>query len=227
MNSPFNLSIKPTLDGSNTIFDERIGEAYHSMNGAFQESDHVFVVNGLIEYLNRTQKTSLSILEIGFGTGLNFLGSAEYCIENGIDLLYIGVENNFPGLDLLKQLNYQDKFPAAFTVLENTLLNTVKATEISVLQLKLINQTAQETNYNQAVDLVFFDAFAPASQPEMWESDLITKIAARIIPNGFFISYSITGKTKEILRKAGFKIERPKGAAGKRQMLRAVKLFDL
>lgn len=217
------LTIKPTLDGSYTIFNQEIGEAYHSMNGAFQESEHVFLKNGLIEFLNRTKKTEVQVLEIGFGTGLNFLCCTEYCIKNSISMNYTGVDNHLPSLEMLSLLDYKPLFPISFPKLIETINNESRKEKENIV-LKIIQDSVQNIDFKEKYDLVFYDAFAPASQPEMWEENIICKIAKTLKDDGFFISYSITGKIKTILRNEGFKIERPEGANGKRQMLRAVKL---
>ncbi len=222
-----NLSVIPTLDGSNTFYDHRVGQSYHSINGALQESKHVFLVNGLIHYLEKYDPSTITILEVGFGAGLNFLITADYCRRENIRLEYTGIEP-FPLQARLFVLGDYSKWLRDETLWNNLASGYSGAWTPgasidfgSGIDLKLVKLPLLEYPSGHEFNMVFYDAFSPLSQPGMWLSESIDHVSSLLDKKGYFISYSITGDVKRILRSRGFIIEKPKGAAGKREMLRA------
>ena len=218
------LQIVPTADGSNTIYNPRVGENYHSKNGALQESLHVFVNAGLNYFLDATNLKQVSILEVGFGTGLNFLLSADFCTTNKINLNYTGIEAYPLTPQMIVQTgydqyvlypiweNFTEKYP-------NALQNTVAINPFCKLKIedcKLLN-----FNSDAKYDVIYFDAFAAAHQPEMWNEEAITHTIKFLKPGGIFVTYAITGNLKRMLKSLGLTIQKIPGAAGKREMLRA------
>jgi tRNA U34 5-methylaminomethyl-2-thiouridine-forming methyltransferase MnmC len=221
------LSFVMTSDGSKTIFNEQVGENYHSRHGALQESEHVFLNSGLKYYLERNAEKKASILEVGFGTGLNFLVTANYCIKNQIQLNYTGIEAFPLKQSMIANTGYNeyiseklwDSFLINYSAALNgmTLINDACLLEIA--PEKLLNFKSQ-----QLFDVIYFDAFAAVHQPEMWNSESLNQISKFVKPGGVFVSYAITGELKRTMKSLGFSIEKAPGAAGKREMLRAVKL---
>jgi len=231
------LQIVQTADGSNTIFNPQVGENYHSKNGALQESKHVFVKSGLDYFLNNSgsdtakdnydQVSPVSILEVGFGTGLNFLLSADYCTNKNVKLDYTGIEAFPLSLDLISQTGYDqyinfalwqsfiDKYKDSLS----TVINVDENNKLLVANCKLLDFIAKHQ-----FDIIYFDAFAAAYQPEMWDEQAITHTLSFLKPGGIFVTYAITGNLKRMVKALGCKIEKVPGAAGKREMLRAVKL---
>jgi len=228
------LEIVKTADGSNTIFNSEVGENYHSRHGALQESKHVFVKSGLQYFLENKGKVSptggdleganVSILEVGFGTGLNFLLSADYCSTENIQLDYTGIEAYPLTDDMINQTGYDEyvttdiwqefikHYPSA---LQNTIeLN--KNCHLQIANVKLMNFQS-----NQKFDVIYFDAFAAIHQPEMWDEAAITHTLQFLKPGGVFVTYAITGNLKRIVKSLGLKVEKAPGAPGKREMLRA------
>jgi tRNA U34 5-methylaminomethyl-2-thiouridine-forming methyltransferase MnmC len=213
-----------TADGSNTLFNETIGEHYHSIHGALQESKHVFIEAGLKHVLK--DREAISIFEVGFGTGLNFLLTLEYCQEQSLPLSYTAIEA-FPlthaelistGYDQYVSSeiwNSLDHNYAASLIQETTLLHDKK--------LLIPIDTLSEYNTNQQYDLMYYDAFSVQHQPEMWTDDIITHACSFLKVGGVFVTYAITGKLKRALKGIGFEIEKLTGAPGKREMLRATK----
>lgn len=222
------LEIVQTADGSNTIYNPEVGENYHSKYGALQESWHVFVKSGLEYYLD-TQKVQaeVSILEVGFGTGLNFLLSADFCTEKKISLYYTGIEAFPLSPDMISHTGYVQyvneliwnefvkNYPALFNVPVD--LNTYCKLQIAHSEL-LGFRTGKQ------YDIIYFDAFAATRQPEMWDNAAIVHTIGFLKPGGVFVTYAITGNLKRMLKALGCKIEKVQGAPGKREMLRAVKL---
>ena len=227
------LEIIKTADGSNTIFNTEVGENYHSRHGALQESMHVFLNMGLKNFLENkqpdtsTDATSVSILEVGFGTGLNFLLSADYCVATHTYLNYTGVEAYPLSDELIRNTGYDqyisnDIWNNFLLRYKASLVAPVNLNESSSLTIAHCN--LQEFQSPLLYDIIYFDAFAAANQPEMWNEEALSHTIKFLKPKGVFVTYAITGNLKRTLRALGCKVERVPGAPGKREMLRAVKL---
>lgn len=216
--------ITPTADGSNTLYNETIGEHYHSKHGALQESKHVFIDAGL--KFASAGKSDISILEVGFGTGLNFILSFEYCTQNKIKLDYNSIEAFPLTLDVINQTGYAEYVAPSiwndFTA--NYDLALIKPQNISPLCiLEIPHTTLAEFNADRKFDVIYYDAFSVQHQPEMWSDAMIAHACSFLKPGGTFVTYAITGKLKRAVKANGFTIEKLPGAPGKREMLRAVK----
>ncbi|HVV55998.1 MAG TPA: tRNA (5-methylaminomethyl-2-thiouridine)(34)-methyltransferase MnmD [Mucilaginibacter sp.] len=239
------LLIVQTADGSNTIYSTDVGEHYHSTNGALQESRHVFLNSGLIYFLEKDMpkvspyggdriaiglEGAVSILEVGFGTGLNFLLSAEYCMSNGIRLDYTGIESFPLNKEFVMQTGYDqyiaqpvwDSFIHQYPDAINQRVNISPSCQLMVSHDELLSFRS-----NQLVDIVYFDAFASARQPEMWSEEAITHAASFLKSGGVFVTYAITGNLKRNMKDLGFSVEKAPGAPGKREMLRAIRHADM
>jgi tRNA U34 5-methylaminomethyl-2-thiouridine-forming methyltransferase MnmC len=221
------LSIVTTADGSKTIYNAEVGELYHSRNGALQESLHVFINAGLNYFLDQNDTTGVSILEVGFGTGLNFLLSADACTTKQIDLNYTGIEAYPLTAQMMSQTGYDDYTPAELW--ESYLTNYPAALTGSVnindnCRLQIANCKLLDFPSGRQYDIIYFDAFAASHQPEMWEQQAIGHVAGFVKPGGVFVTYAITGNLKRMLKALGFSIQKVPGAAGKREMLRGIKL---
>jgi tRNA U34 5-methylaminomethyl-2-thiouridine-forming methyltransferase MnmC len=222
------LKIVTTADGSNTIYNSAVGENYHSRHGALQESRHVFLNSGLKYYLNNHSTDSVSVLEVGFGTGLNFLLSADYCSENIIRLNYTGIEA-YPLMEkMIDQTGYDQYIsPATWTSFLNRYSEALKSpVQINSCQLQIVHRQLLDFNSKESFDVIYFDAFAAIHQPEMWNEEAIAHTVQFLKPGGVFVTYAITGNLKRMLKSLGFKVEKAPGAPGKREMLRAIKCLD-
>jgi tRNA U34 5-methylaminomethyl-2-thiouridine-forming methyltransferase MnmC len=221
------LSVVITADGSKTIYHPTIKENYHSKNGALQESNHVFLNSGLRYYLADKEIGSVSVLEVGFGTGLNFLLTNDFCTGKEIDLNYVGIETFPLSFDLIAQTDYQSlvskKTWSLFELhYQKSLIEKVKLNDYCSLQIACMD--ARNFTSTDLFDVIYFDAFASANQPELWTKDFVTHIVSFLKLGGVFVTYAITGDLKRIMKGLGMKIEKAPGAAGKREMLRAVKV---
>lgn len=222
-----NLSFAQTADGSQTIYNAEVGEYYHSRHGALQESRHVFLHSGLRYFLEKDKATAVKVLEVGFGTGLNFLLSADYCLETNIQLHYTGIEAYPLPSEMISKTGYEEYVKAETWsgFLNNYSGSFVKPvrinryTELEISPQKLMDFTS-ETHY----DVIFFDAFAATYQPEMWTTEALSHICSFMKQGGVFVTYAITGNLKRSMKALGFSVEKAQGAPGKREMLRAVKL---
>ena len=227
MLNPTELSVVTTADGSKTIYHPTIKENYHSKNGALQESNHVFLNSGLRYYLADKDLTQVSVLEVGFGTGLNYLLTHDFCTGKEIVLNYVGIEAFPLQLQLIKETDYQEH------VSENTWETFINCYQDSLQSSVMMNSycslhvapiKAQDYQSELLFDVIYFDAFASNNQPELWTLELITHILSFLKPKGVFVTYAITGNLKRIMKSLGMQIEKAPGAAGKREMLRAVKI---
>ncbi|MFC5284968.1 tRNA (5-methylaminomethyl-2-thiouridine)(34)-methyltransferase MnmD [Pedobacter alpinus] len=221
------LKVVTTADGSSTIFHPIINENYHSKHGAVQESNHVFLNSGLRYYLADKNLESVSVLEVGFGTGLNFLLTNDYCTAKEIQLNYVGIEAFPLDLELIQETNY------AALVSANTWDAFIKKYQTSLEETVMLNNFcnlhiahADAKIYTSPLkfDVIYFDAFASNNQPELWTKEFITHILSFLKIGGVFVTYAITGDLKRIMKSLGMQIEKAPGAAGKREMLRAVKV---
>jgi tRNA U34 5-methylaminomethyl-2-thiouridine-forming methyltransferase MnmC len=219
---PESPEIRLTDDGSHTLYVKSLDEYYHSHFGALTESEHIFIIAGLATL----KSDKVSILEVGFGTGLNALLTALYATENKINISYVTLEKYPLDASLLSRLNYGsltgEEGPALFEAIHSAPWNEpVRLTPWFTIEKKLSDLTAM--NIEGFYDLVFFDAFGPDKQPEMWTKEVMTKIAAVTFTGSVFVTYSAKGELKRILRDLGFEVTLLPGPPGKRVMTRAVK----
>lgn len=223
------LKIVTTGDGSNTIYNSAVGENYHSRHGALQESKHVFLNSGLKYYLDNHPATSVSILEVGFGTGLNFLLSTDYCAENQIRLNYSGIEAYPLTTEMIGQTGYDQyisqKIWDNFLNIYPEALKT--AVQFNSGKLQIAHCQLLSFSSKEQFDVIYFDAFAAIHQPEMWNQEAIAHTAQFLKPGGVFVTYAITGNLKRMLKSLGFRVEKAPGAPGKREMLRAMRYADV
>ena len=215
-----------TADGSNTLFNHTIGEHYHSAHGALQESKHVFIDAGLKFAIAQNPNQEINILEVGFGTGLNFILSFAHCEENNIHLNYTGIEAFPLSQDVIEETGYKayvspeiwEKFINKY---DATLLNKQKLS--SHCELTIAHTTLIAFDSKAKFDLIYYDAFSVQHQPEMWTNEMIAHACSFLKVGGIFVSYAITGNLKRAVKACGFTIEKLLGAPGKREMLRAIK----
>lgn len=215
-----------TGDGSNTLYNEQVGEHYHSKHGAVQEAKHVFLKSGLQFSLERESLPSISILEIGFGTGLNFILSADYCVSHELSLFYCGIEA-FPLPEkVIRTIGY-DSFVSSTLwtdFVDNYEAALKNPTQLNKkIELQIAHQKVLEFESTTKFDVIYFDAFAAIHQPEMWTDETLAHVTKFLKPGGVFVTYAITGNLKRSMKALGFTIEKAPGAPGKREMLRAIK----
>lgn len=213
-----------TDDGSTSIRLPDLNVQYHSTHGAIQETYHVFIKNGLDCFID---KKEVSILEIGFGTGLNaFVTLIESEKRNQI-ILYTGVEKFPVNPQEIAQLNYIDILSAKHLKVSFNRMHTSsweKKIEInsSFLLTKKNKNFKSIDNINQ-FDLIYFDAFGAGLQPELWTLDIFNRMYTSLKTDGVLVTYSAKGSVRRNMIAAGFTVERLEGPIGKREMLRGVK----
>ncbi len=215
-----------TADGSNTLFNEEIGEHYHSAHGALQESKHVFIEAGLKHGLEKSSTNEISILEVGFGTGLNFLLSYAHGESLNKNLKYHSIEAFPLTQEVIASTAHQQYVPqniwdSFITKYEDSLNNEVKVSENCSLEIS--HTTLQNFSTTALFDVLYYDAFSVRHQPELWTDEVIAHACSFLKTGGIFVTYAITGNLKRAVKSCGFQIEKLPGAPGKREMLRASK----
>lgn len=217
-------TIITTADGSKTIHLEAWNEQYHSKHGAIQEAYHVFVDHGLSTF----KKNSISILEIGFGTGLNALITFIEATLRGLQINYTGVER-YPVIAAeVAQLNYISELKA----LEyNDLFNEMHSCswELETVIAPNFRLCKQQKDFKeikdvQLYDLIYFDAFGARVQPELWTEEIFQIMFNSLKKNGILVTYAAKGSVRRAMLAVGFQVERLPGPPGKREMLRATRL---
>lgn len=216
-----------TEDGSTTIHIPEWNEQYHSTHGAIQEAQHVYIKNGLHYFIEKDNVENVSILEIGFGTGLNAFITLLEAEKLKLKINYKGVEA-FPVLTQeLKQLNYVTQLNAStkeniFNKLHEVTWETSQ--EITnYFQLIKEQKDFSEINEIDAFNIIYFDAFGAGVQPELWTEEIFKSMYNALNENGVLVTYSAKGSVKRALRSVGFTLKRLQGPPGKRHMLRATK----
>lgn len=223
------LKVIQTEDGSSSLLNVDLNETYHSVHGAIQESQHVFIESGLNHLLHHSLQKSISILEIGFGTGLNALLTALIAAREHVKIEYEALETFPLSQETVSLLNYPlqlnvEEAAFIFDSLHQSEWNKPQriSSHFSLLKRDLKIQNADFGK--QKFDLVYFDAFAPDKQPEMWELPVLQKVAEAMKPQGVFVTYSAKGQLKRDLVSLGLSIEKIPGPPGKREMIRATKV---
>ena len=214
-----------TSDGSHTLFVRELNEHYHSTFGAVQESMHVFIQSGFDE-IDKTI-VPVNILEMGFGTGLNALLTLINSEKNSRQVHYTGVEK-FPLSDgIIEQLNYPQILNPSFVKIFRSLHNSGWNQEIKItadFTLFKINKDLQDLIFNpDTFDLVYYDAFGPKVQPELWTDQIFQKITNAMKPGGILVTYSVKGSVRRALKSTGFEVKKLPGPPGKREITRATK----
>jgi tRNA U34 5-methylaminomethyl-2-thiouridine-forming methyltransferase MnmC len=216
-------SIIQTRDGSTTIHIEGWDECYHSRFGAIQEAQHVFIKNGLSLFENK----SISILEIGFGTGLNafitFLESQK--LNQTID--YVGVEAYPVSADEVVSMNYISKLNAENESEIFKKMHQCNWNEQIILRADFLftkrQQFFADINDVEMFDLIYFDAFGFDVQPELWSTSIFQKMYDALKPKSVLVTYAARGVVKRSMIEVGFTVEKMEGPPGKREMFRAKK----
>ena len=217
------LEIKQTADGSNTIFLPDLNENYHSFHGAIQEANHVFIKNGLDRF---TSTSEISIFELGFGTGLNALLTCMWAEKNKVKIEYVSIEAFPVPIDICKKMDYPVHLDPSGSEAYSKLLEAEWEQLIPIsthFSIRKINSAIQEWTNNQKFDLIYFDAFGPRAQSEMWELPILEKMFNTLEDNGILVTYCAQGQFRRNLKYLGFNVESLPGPPGKREMTRAHK----
>jgi len=217
------MEIRTTADGSDTIYSSEFNETYHSINGAITESVHVFIESGF----KQLTINNVSVLEIGFGTGLNAFLTLKEAKKEKKTVSYLTIERFPISENLVKCLNYSEIYSPKDEGDFQFLHQSEWGKEIPVtnfFKLTKINTDIVTYDYGlEKYDVVYFDAFSPNIQPELWTYEIFKKIYQAMKFGGVLTTYCAKGEVRRNMKAAGFIVERLPGPPGKREMLRGTK----
>ncbi|MFT6503150.1 MAG: tRNA U34 5-methylaminomethyl-2-thiouridine-forming methyltransferase MnmC [Crocinitomicaceae bacterium] len=215
--------VQLTEDGSSTIYIPEMDETYHSTHGAIQEANHVFLKHG-IETLNQNP---IAVFEMGFGTGLNALLTSEFANSNQIEVVYKGIEAFPVEEELIKSLNYAEEIEGNsrgnFELIHSTDWNIEQQINAFFALTKIHEKIEDFVPIPNSIDIVYYDAFGPRAQGEMWQKCILEKMYKMLKPNGIFVTYCAMGQFKRDLKAIGFTVEGKPGPPGKREMTVGIK----
>lgn len=213
-----------TQDGSSSIYIPELDETYHSKFGAIQEAKHVFVKNGLDLFENGSE---ISILEIGFGTGLNALITMLEAEKRNLKVNYVGVEAYPIALDEIVQLNYVEQLEASDKQVDFEKMHASNWEEEIIITpnftLTKRKLSFADISDENTFDLIYFDAFGFTVQPELWNEEIFEIMYKTLKNRGILTTYACRTSIKNAMQHAGFQTLKLPGAPGKREMLRALK----
>ncbi|OIP03927.1 MAG: hypothetical protein AUJ97_03565 [Bacteroidetes bacterium CG2_30_32_10] len=222
------LKIITTIDGSHTLLVEEMGEHYHSTYGAISESMHVYINNALKPVMGR--QNVIHVLEIGFGTGLNAFLSFIESDNQKVEVNYTTIEPFPIDESIIKQLNYaklidNSSYLKLFNQIHQVEWN--KRVELSpYFSIQKIDKKLQDVNLPpNYYNVVYFDAFAPDFQPELWTVDVFGKLYQSMQDHSILMTYSAKGSVKRALKSAGFTVQNIAGPIGKREITKALKIL--
>lgn len=218
------IIITTSEDGSSSLYSDEYGEHYHSVHGAVAESRHIFINEGL----HKVKKPEISVLELGFGSGLNALLSLDFALKRpDITIHYTGIEKHPIDPAIIEQLNYPEILNihrSFFQELHNA-PNDTRTKISSNFFMRRLQQDIRDMQLDECYDLVYFDAFSPEKQADLWTEAVFSKIFEYCNSKARLLTYSAKGTVKQALRTAGFQVKRLPGPQGKRHILQAIKEF--
>lgn len=213
-----------TADGSHTLSIPSMQVTYHSKHGAIRESNHVFIDAGLKYAINHSPKASIHVLEMGFGSGLNCLLTAIYAIEQKQHVQYHTIESSPLLAEEIKHLNHGDLLN------NNTLFQQIHSCAWNnpvrmhqYFHLHKHHTNIQQFDANTLFDCIYYDAFAPSAQPELWTEAMFTSLLSLLATNGILVTYCSKSDVRRAMQAAGFRVTKIQGPPGKREMVRAFK----
>lgn len=217
-----------TDDGSSSLYLPKWNESYHSTHGALQEAYYVFIAMGLSYFAeNHPEIQPIKIMEMGFGTGLNSFISLLEAEKNNLKIYYTGLEASPVQPEEIKKLNYvsqlsAEKMESVFLKMHE--LPWKKNHGLTTnFQFKKELKFFKELSEKSAFHLVYFDAFGPRAQPELWTEEIFSLVYEAMKKDGVLVTYSAKGSARRAMQAVGFSVERLPGPPGKRHMLRATK----
>jgi tRNA U34 5-methylaminomethyl-2-thiouridine-forming methyltransferase MnmC len=219
-----NRKLLLTADGSHTLSLENSDITYHSRHGAITESRHVFIEAGLHYCIAQTAERPLHILEMGFGTGLNALLTVIEAGKTDTQLIYTSIEA-FPLSEAeYELLNYGEVLQqqALFQQLHAAPWNQTTETGQG-FQLRKIQSKLEHWENDQLFHCIYYDAFAPGEQPELWTAALFERLYQQLQPGGILVTYCSKSDVRRAMQAAGFTVTKLPGPPGKREMVRAGK----
>lgn len=220
--------ILKTADGSHSLFRADINETYHSRHGAYQESDHVYIKQGLWPCEARFPKAEpIKILEVGFGTGLNAMLTIQAAEALGRKVHYTTLEPYPLHPSVVEKLNYDSLFPELPLGVWRMVHDSVWGKDVQISEWFTLHKIAlklEDCRWNNDFHLVYFDAFAPNKQADMWQVEQLQRCYEAMVANGLLVTYCAQGQFKRNLKQVGFQVDCPPGPPYKKEMVSATKV---
>ena len=215
-------SLKITGDGSHTLYVKGLDESYHSSHGALQESMHVFIKQGLLTL----DQPNVRVLELGFGTGLNAVLTLKEAHVRNLNVYYHAVEKYPLNEPEYKSLNYEKYMEGLPEGMLDQLHSCPWEKPVQISERFTIHK--EEADFRtmkppSKFNLIYFDAFSPDKQPELWTNEVISAIGQVAEPGAILVTYSSKGSVRRTLNSCGFEVHKVQGPPGKREMIRAIK----
>lgn len=215
-----------TRDNSSTLYVPELDEYYHSVHGAVQESMHVFINPGLKEKLQNQE--SISIFEVGFGTGLNAVLSLLEVEKSKSAIEYHAIEKypltteEYSKLNFPEELQMSSSEKALFLEMHSCQWNSLEKITDNFTLYK-IHDDLVKFESNTKFDLIYFDAFAPSAQPKLWTEEVFKNMFKHLKDDGFLLTYCVKGDVRRAMKAAGLFVSKLPGPPGKREMAKAKK----
>ncbi|MBS1638366.1 MAG: tRNA (5-methylaminomethyl-2-thiouridine)(34)-methyltransferase MnmD [Bacteroidetes bacterium] len=226
MESEKNNRIEITRDGSHTVWSARFGVSYHSVHGARTESNHVFIKHGL-DYVFQQRQGPVRVFEMGFGTGFNAYLSYLHASRMQRMVSYTGIEKYPLEPTEISALNYPDADTETDRVAFRQ-LHDLEWNRLCLLnewfEFRKVRSDLLELRVSGCFDLVYYDAFAPVTQPDLWACEAFEKVYELLDTGGILVTYCAQGQMKRNMAAVGFRVETLPGPPGKREMTRAHKI---
>ncbi|MEQ8879419.1 MAG: tRNA (5-methylaminomethyl-2-thiouridine)(34)-methyltransferase MnmD [Cyclobacteriaceae bacterium] len=218
MNSP-KVRLITTQDGSSSLYLPSLDETYHSTRGAWGESIHVYIENGI----NTLTNTEIKLLEVGFGTGLNALLTYQFALKKQVNVSYHTLEPFPLEKEIYENLGYasSDEEQKIFHKIHALTMGNFQVS--SFFHFYRYQKTLEDFSSDQTFDIIYYDAFAPSRQPEIWSKENLSKCLDLLNPGGIMVTYCAQGQFKRDLATVGFQVEVLPGGMGKKEMVRARK----
>lgn len=230
------LQVVVTKDGSQTLFVPELNEHYHSTFGAIQESEFIFINTGLRSILsaqnptpaNRKPEAEIRILEVGFGTGLNALLTQIEAAQSNLTIFYTALEAHPLAQDVWSQLKFHQQLlqpdaASAYEQIHLAVWNRQVTISPGFRLQKIHGDLRQFAPGSEQYQLIYFDAFGPDVQPELWTPEIFSGLYNSLKPHGVLVTYSVKGTVVRALKAAGFTTQKLPGPPGKREILRATR----
>lgn len=211
-----------TADGSHTAVNQTLDKTYHSIHGAYQESQRVYIELGLLAAFEKFTDQQLHVFEMGFGTGLNALLTAHEAQIHQRRVIYTAIDAYPLPIDDARQLNYDELLGTSYLPkLHESAWNVPNVINYYFTLTKVESQL-QNFHTPDRFHLIYYDAFAPTAQPELWEPEIFQKLADLLLPGGILTTYCSKSYVQRNMRAAGLTVEKHPGPPHKRDILRAV-----
>ena len=210
-----------TADGSFSYYDSTINECYHSKNGAYSESTHVYINNGLNYWFEKNKKKICRIFELGYGTGLNALLAKRYAEKNKLKVFYHTIDKFPLTADQIEVIK-----PRKLSTSDNFIYSAGWDSEFSLTSFFSIHKIHADFfiyQFDNTYDVFFYDAFAFHAQPQIWEKNILKKSIDVLNNNGVWVTYCSKGIVRRAVESFDVKVEKIPGFSRKREMLRALK----